>query len=78
VRRAPARRHGVRQLPRCFELTATRATGADELRVAETANSLGAMLLAARPEIAAGKPQEYGGPPGAGTLALQGPSPCRV
>ncbi len=51
---------------------AERAVGADEIRVAELACRIGAVGLAAAPEVAAGKTAEHGCAPGMGAFALQG------
>jgi len=47
------------------------AVGADEIGVAEAAQGLGAVLLAPRPQIAAGKAQEDGAAPRLHALSLQ-------
>src|SRR5262249_25079594 len=52
-------------------LAAAGAVGADEVGVAEFANGLGAVLLAAGPQIAAGKTAEHRRAAGLCALALQ-------
>ena len=54
------------------ELPAAGTVHADKVRIAKFAHGLFPVLLAARPQIAAGKAQEDGRPAGLGALPLQG------
>ena len=61
----------VPQRIRAVEASAARAVGADEIGVAEGADGRRPVLLAAAPEVAAGKAAEDGCAASVGTLALQ-------
>jgi len=65
------RRAHVGQFGRRRETAAAFAVDADEIGVAELAVGFGAILLAAGPQIAAGKAAEDGGATRVRTLALQ-------
>ena len=54
------------------ELAAVLAVGPDEVGVAEGADGLGPVLLAAGPQVAAGKAAEHGGLAGLAAFTLQG------
>ena len=60
------------QVSRSSELAAADTIGADEIGVAEAADRVRAIFLAAAPQVAAGKAAEHRRPPGLGALALQG------
>ena len=51
---------------------AQRAVGADKVGIAKLADGGGAVLFAARPQVAAGKAAKHGGLAGVGAFALQG------
>ena len=68
----PVPGHGPGKLARAFELGAARATGADKLRVTEPAHGIRPVLLAARPEVAAGEAQKDRRATRLSTFPLQG------
>src|SRR5262249_36087886 len=70
VQGGPASRDRVGQLVGGPEL-ATIGADADKVRVAEAADRVGAVLLTAGPEVAAGEAAEHSRPAGVGSLALQ-------
>ncbi len=72
ARRPTALRHGAASCIGAGELAAALAVRADEIGVAEAALRGRAVLLAARPQIAAGKAQEHGAAAGLHALALKG------
>lgn len=66
----PLRSDCIGQVGRCLEASSARAVGADDIGVAELADGLVAILLAAGPQVAARKPAEDGGTPGIGAFTL--------
>ena len=67
----PLRRDMACQLGRFAEGAAQRAIGANKVGIAKAADRLGPVLLAAVPEVAAGKAAEHGRPAGLQAFALQ-------
>src|SRR5581483_4455095 len=67
----PRRRNSAGKLIGIREAAAAFAVGADEIGVAKLADGRGAVLLAAGPEIAAGKAAKHGRAPGLAAFALQ-------
>src|SRR3546814_9203210 len=68
---APDGSDGLGQGRGIIETPAVFAVGADKVRVAEAALGRGAVLLAAGPQVAAGKTAEHGSAAGLAALALQ-------
>ena len=56
----------------CTETSTALPIHADKIRVAEVADSTGAVLLTAGPQVTAGKAQKYRRPSRLGALALHG------
>ena len=72
VRAGPLRGDGVGEFVGRGIAAAQRAVGADKIGVAELAGRGGAVLLAAAPEVAAGKPAKHRRAAGMRAFALQG------
>ena len=68
---APHFAAGAGEVFRRGEFAAAWPVGADEIGVAEIADGAGAVLVAARPQIAAGEAAEHGGAAGLHPFALQ-------
>jgi hypothetical protein len=69
--RSPFGDNRIYQAPRVAISTAFGTIGAYEVRVAESADCLVPILLASRPEIAAGETTEHRGSSGLHSLALE-------
>src|SRR6185312_1607536 len=67
----PGAADGAGELRRRRETAAARAVGADEIGVAEAAYRVGAVRLAAAPQVAAGEAAEHRRAAGVGPFALQ-------
>src|SRR5215470_6573131 len=67
----PGLRDGQRERLRRFKAAAACSIGANEIRIAKTADGAGAILLPTGPEIAAAEPTEHRGASCLSTFALQ-------
>src|SRR5688500_768681 len=71
ARVGPVARDGVGEVVCGWELSSTGSVGADEVGVAEVARRRGAVLLAARPQVAPREAAEDGGTSGMSAFALE-------